>query len=193
MVNDPLAPLLAALTGLVRWVDDQGVPAVIIGGVAAGIVGRPRVTRDVDALVRLDQSRWGAFLAAGARYGFVPRVNDALAFADRVRVLLVHHQPSFVDVDVSFAGLPFEDETIARATRLHLYDITFSVPSPEDLIIMKAIAGRVRDHADIASIRDAHPRLDLKRIRRWVKDFSTVLERPEILADLERILRHKPR
>lgn len=191
MASDPLAPLLAALKDLARWTDDQAVPAVIIGGVAAGILGRPRVTRDVDALVRLEPSRWEAFLTAGTRFGFTPRVSDALAFAERARVLLVSHQSSSIDVDLSFAGLPFEDEAIARATRIDLYGLTLAVPTPEDLIIMKAIAGRVRDHADIASIRDAQPRLDLKRIRRWVKDFSAVLERPEIVADLERMLRRK--
>lgn len=191
MASDPLAPLLAALKDLARWTDDQAVPAVIIGGVAAGILGRPRVTRDVDALVRLEPSRWEAFLTAGTRFGFAPRVSDALAFAGRARVLLVSHRSSSIDVDLSFAGLPFEDEAIARATRIDLYGVTLAVPTPEDLIIMKAIAGRVRDHADIASIRDAQPRLDLKRIRRWVKDFSDVLERPEIVADLERILHRK--
>lgn len=191
MAADPIAPLLAALKDLVRWTEDQGVPAVVIGGVAAGILGRPRVTHDVDALVRLDHSRWEAFLAAGARFGFVPRVNDALAFAERVRVLLVRHQPSSVEVDVSFAALPFEDEMIARARRLDMYGMSLAVSTPEDLIIMKAVAGRGRDHADIESVRDAHPNLDLKRIRHWVKEFSAALERPEIVTDLERILRPK--
>lgn len=55
MAVDPLAPLLAALNDLVRWTEDQSVPAVILGGVAAGILGRPWVTRDVDALVRLER------------------------------------------------------------------------------------------------------------------------------------------
>jgi hypothetical protein len=35
---------------------------------------------------------------------------------------------------------------------------------------------------------DAHPKLNWRKIRRWVKEFSTVLEMPNILNDLEKIL-----
>ncbi len=44
---------------------------------------------------------------------------------------------------------------------------------------------------DIEAIQDAHPNLNLKRIRKWVKDFSAILEMPEILKDLEKILKRK--
>lgn len=53
---------------------------------------------------------------------------------------------------------------------------------------MKAVAHRPIDLADIQSILDAHPDMDLGRIRNWVKEFSTALEMPEIYDDLERIL-----
>jgi hypothetical protein len=44
-----LAPLLAALEDLVGWFKGREVPGVVIGGVAASVLGRPRMTRDVDA------------------------------------------------------------------------------------------------------------------------------------------------
>jgi hypothetical protein len=53
---------------------------------------------------------------------------------------------------------------------------------------MKAIAHRARDLADIESIRDTHSKLNLQRIRRSVGEFSTAINIPEILDDLERIL-----
>jgi len=58
----------------------------------------------------------------------------------------------------------------------------------EDLIIMKAVAHRTRDLADIQSVMDAHPKLNLRKIRRWVKEFSTAIDTPDILNDLETIL-----
>ena len=66
--------------------------------------------------------------------------------------------------------------------------IRLPLPTPEDLIIMKAIAHRARDMADIESILDTHSKLNLQRIRRWVREFSTAIEMPGILNDLENIL-----
>ena len=53
---------------------------------------------------------------------------------------------------------------------------------------MKAVAHRPKDALDIGNIVSVTPNLDVKRIRRWVKDFADVLEAPELLADLNRIL-----
>ncbi len=112
--EESLAPLLTALRDLVAWLQATHVAGVVIGGVAASLLGRPRVTRDVDAVVLLDESNWGAFLAAGAQFGCVPRLSDALAFAQKARVLLVRHESSGIDVDVAFGALLFEKEAIAR-------------------------------------------------------------------------------
>lgn len=183
-----LAPLLAALRDLVAWLQATHVSGVVIGGVAASLLGRPRVTRDVDAVVLLDESNWNAFLAAGAQFGFVPRLSDALAFAQEARVLLVRHEPSGIDVDIAFGALPFEKTAIARTIWTDIGGISLPLPTPEDLIVMKAIAHRPRDVADIESVVDAHPKLNLRQIRRWVHEFSTALDAPEILHDLNTIL-----
>lgn len=66
----------------------------MIGGVAASLLSRPRVTRDIDALVVLDESEWAVFLTKGKMFGFVPRLFDALTFARQARVLLVRHEAS---------------------------------------------------------------------------------------------------
>ena len=60
----------------------------IIGGVAAGILGVPRMTRDVDAVVWLGDRDWSRFLAAGRAFGMIPRIRDALAFARTNRIFL---------------------------------------------------------------------------------------------------------
>ena len=84
-----LAPLLEVLADLIAWLKAEEVAGVVIGGLAASLLGRPRLTRDVDVLVVVDEGRWAGFLATGAKYGFVPRQRDTLAFAQQSRVLLV--------------------------------------------------------------------------------------------------------
>jgi tetratricopeptide (TPR) repeat protein len=140
--SSPLAPLQAALKDLTAWLKAAKAPGVVIGGVAVTLLGRPRMTRDIDVLVWLDVSGWQKFLDQGARFDFVPRMNDAVNFARRARVLLVRHQNSGVDVDVSLGALPFEKEAVARVAVANIGGVRVPLPTPEDLIVMKAVANR---------------------------------------------------
>jgi hypothetical protein len=189
--KEPLSNLLGTLKDLVSWLQSRQVPSVIIGGVAASILGRPRMTGDIDVLVTMDEENLEKFLFDGAKFGFFPRFADSLTFARKSRVLLVQHKFSGIDVDITFGTLPFEKEAIKRAVWLDIKKVHLPLPEPEDLIIMKAIAHRPIDMADIESILDIHSKLNLRRVRRWVKEFSRAIEAPEILIDLEKILARK--
>ena len=189
MRNKPELPFLSAIHDLIKWLKSQRVRGVVIGGVAASLLGRPRTTQDIDVLILLTAERWRDFLANGKRYGFIPRIKDALAFVEENRVLLLRHRPSNISVDISLGALPFEEEVVQRATTKKAFGIKVPLPTPEDLIIMKSVAHRPRDIADIESILNANPRCDLKRVRRWVKEFSLALEMPELLEDLERSIK----
>ena len=94
---------------------------MIIGGVAASLLGRPRTTRDVDAVVWLDHERdWPSFVAGLRTHDIEPRIDDVLGFAARSRVLLLRHVPSGIDVGgdgTELGALPFEKEAISRRTR----------------------------------------------------------------------------
>lgn len=155
------------------------------------LLSRPRVTRDIDSVLFIDLDQLDTLHRQFLRAGFVARRPDALAFAKRHRVLLLRHKPSAVDVDISLGALPFEEEMIARARMISLEQTDIPIPTPEDLIIMKAIAARPVDLVDITHLIDAHPKLDWRRIRRWVRDFAGVLERPELLEQLETLRRKR--
>ena len=55
---EPLAAPLTAVQRLIEQLDNQGV---VIGGVAASLLGRPRLTTDADALILLSVSDMDAF------------------------------------------------------------------------------------------------------------------------------------
>jgi hypothetical protein len=46
------------LEDLGAWLEDAGIAAIVVGGVAASILGRPRATRDIDALAILPEKKW---------------------------------------------------------------------------------------------------------------------------------------
>lgn len=180
----PLAPL----PDLLRWWRAQRTRGIVIGGLAVSLLGRPRVTRDVDGLVLLEGPRWAGFLNAGARQGFEARIPDALSFAADSRVLLLRHQSTGIDIDVSLGCLAFEYEAVARARTMRISGLNIPLPTPEDLIIMKAVAHRERDLHDIDSLLAVQPRVDSRRILRWLREFADALESPEIYEDIQRRL-----
>lgn len=186
-------PLLRAIEAATKWLDAAQVPAAVVGGIAASLLGRPRVTKDVDFVALADDSAWPALLDLGASYGILPRIADALAFALTTRVLLLTHEPSGVELHVSFAGLAFERELIARATPRTLKGVRFKVATAEDVLVMKALALRPRDIADIESILTLAPALDIQRVRRTIAEFSEALETRDFAGEVEAIVRRVKR
>ncbi len=67
-------------------------------------------------------------------------------------------------------------------------NLVLPLATPEDLLIMKAVAHRPRDMADIEAIVNTQVTLDLGRVRQWVQEFSRALDMPDLLDDLERTL-----
>lgn len=184
MAEDSIAPLLSPLAAVQRLIahfDDQGI---IIGGVAASLLGRPRLTADVDVLLLLSVDRLPQLMQIAAREGLEPRISDARDFARRHRVLLLRHQDSGINIDVSLGVLPFEVEAVQRSLVYRFGDLTIRLPTAEDLIIFKAVAHRSQDLSDIRAIIASQPDLDRERVRRWVHEFAQALEMPELWDDI---------
>jgi hypothetical protein len=68
-------------------------------------------------------------------------------------------------------------------------DLKVALPTPEDLVIMKMVAHGPQDMIDVKTIVQTYPKLDRKRIQRWVKEFSMALENPDILSDLKKLMK----
>ena len=190
---EALRDLSSVLGSLSEWLIDQQVPYAIIGGVAIGFVAQPRATQDVDAVIWIDLDRVEDFLESGKGFGFVPRVPDPVNFARTTRVLLLRHQQTNIGIDLSCGTLPFEKEMLDRSTELIAGPIKLRVATPEDLIILKAVAHRQRDLIDIDNLLSVHGDLDLDRIRSWVRQFAEVLDTPELISELEKLLKNRNR
>lgn len=105
------------------------------------------------------------------------------------RVLLLVHEPTSIEIDLSFGMLPFEAELVTRARLRTVRQISFPVASAEDILVMKALAMRPRDVADIEGIVQSVPSLDLDRVRATLAQLSSALEEEDHLAGFDRILK----
>jgi len=182
------ADLLAAVSSLSGWLREENVPYAIIGGLAVSLNAQPRLTADIDAIIWLDLDRSEKFLKSGHDRGFVARINNPIEFARNARVLLLRHEETQIAIDLSCGVLPFEQEVLERAIDFRDGSLDIKIATPEDLIILKAVAHRTRDLLDIENLLNVHGDVDLNRIRYWVRQFADVLESPALVRDLERIL-----
>lgn len=174
---EPFRATLESLQRLLHKFDDRGV---IIGGIAVGFLGKPRFTADVDAVFLLSTQEIPRFVELASEENIIPRREDAEEFARKSRVLLLKHTPTETDIDISLGILPFEEEMVERGDIKSFANLSVRLPTPEDLIIMKAIAHRPKDLEDIRTIAGKYPALDARRIEEWVKAFAEVLETPEL-------------
>ena len=179
-------PALAALSKALAALDR---PAMLIGGLAVIARGVPRLTIDIDAVVHaegLDLDRLWAVLRDS---GLEARVTDAAAIARERLVLLLRHLASGVTVDLSLGWVQFERDAMARASTVDLDGVYIPVATPEDLVVLKAIAWRAIDRSDITElIVRHHAAMDFQRMRATLAQFFEVLEIPERLVEFDRLV-----
>src|SRR5579859_7528699 len=134
-----------------EFVAEQGWRCCLIGGLAVPRWGRPRATQDVD--ISLLTGFGAEEEVVDCLLGrFQGRIADAREFALSKRVLLLK-STNDTGIDISLAAFPFEERVIARSSPFELVSgIILNTASAEDLILLKAVAGRPIDWFDIEGI-----------------------------------------
>lgn len=169
--------IVRALADVARVVAAHQGRAAVIGGIAVIARGVSRLTRDIDIAVAGPDLASAALVDELEHAGIVPRIADAVAFADENHVLLMKHAATGVEIDVSRAWLPFELEALAAARPESLGRVRIAITQPEDLIIFKAVAWRAVDQQDVERLLALYgATIDLERVRRHVKELGDALE-----------------
>lgn len=187
------SPILTALKAVSQWLDRQSIPYTIIGGIALSLLTEPRATKDIDVTIWAEHVSVDHILRSASDFDLSSRIENPIEFATRARILLFIHRTTNVGVDLSLGALPFEKEMIDNSKLLKAGVIQVRVPTPEDLIISKAVPMRPVDLADIDKLLTYYPHVNFNRIRKLVGEFQELLDRPEYIAKLEEVLRrHAP-
>ena len=92
-------------------------------------------------------------------------------------------------MDIAFGVLPFEERCVEQASDWELSPgIVLHTCSAEDLVILKAFAGRPRDWIDIESVLVRQGRsLDWRQILGELKPLLELRETPENLDRLQQL------
>ena len=180
-----MTEVIQAAAELQSICQSQGWQFCFIGGLALQRWSEPRETVDVDLSLFAGFGDEQKFCDILLKH-FAARVSDAATFARERRVLLLRSAKG-VGLDVAFAALPYEALVIERSTYFNYPpDIPLRTCSAEDLIVLKAFAGRGQDWVDVERIIVRQTgRLDWHYIREQLQPLAELKEAPEILEQLE--------
>ena len=159
MTHDAFDPELA-----LRTLDRHGVRFVVIGGIAARLLGSPTVTRDTDICYERKPENLERLAAALEELGATLRgVDEEVPFLLDAKTLAAGDHFTFETLAGDFdvlgtpAGVEGFDELAKRAEPVDIDGITVLVASIDDLIRMKRAAGRAKDLIEVevlAAVRD---------------------------------------
>lgn len=179
--------LYEAAVEIQDFCQERGWRFCIIGGLALTRWGDPRQTLDVDLTLLTgfdgEQGIVETLVAA-----FQPRRKDAVEFALLARVVLIA-ATNGVPIDISMGGLPFEEAMIQRSSPFeYLPGVKIVTASAEDMIVLKAFAGRDKDWADVRSmITRQGNQLNWRLILSELAPLCELKESPETVERLEQL------
>lgn len=158
-----------------------------IGGIAVLRWGKPRTTQDVDVSLFVDFGKEQETIEQVLQQ-FDPRIVDADQFALESKVILAQSAQG-IPFDIAIAQFEFEKEIIQRSSRFEFSPgIELLTVSAEDLVVMKAFAGRDQDWADVAGVISANESLDESRILRDLALLVDLMPDSDCIDKLQRLM-----
>jgi len=184
-----MSPIDQALHAVVDFLDEHGLAYAIVGGIAAGLWGQPRTTFDVDAVVAAETETLDRLRNAirPPPFLFEPKM---LTFPT-TKVLRGHvlehtnpDEPGVIVVDFLTFEPVLNQSIMNRRQRANIGGRDCWLCSPEDLILLKLLAGRVKDLEDIKGIlAERQEKLDQTYLQDWIARLGKQAEWARVLAE----------
>jgi hypothetical protein len=136
------------LREFVELLNSAGVEYLIVGAHALAYHGHPRLTGDLDLLLRASDSNAEKMMGVLRDFGFGEMAISQQDFLAADRVIQLGMAPNRIDLLTSLTGVDFEQAWQARVTA-SLDGLQAYILSREHLIANKRALGRKRDLADL--------------------------------------------
>ena len=165
------------LVKLAKAFDSQQIPYIVIGGQAVLLYGEPRLTRDIDITLGIDNTFASQIEHLAKSIQLYPAVDDTEQFVKSSNVLPLYDPESKIRVDLIFSFLSYERQAMGRANPVMLDRYPVKYASLEDIIIHKLFAGRPRDIEDVKGIIQRSPGFDRGYIEVWLGELSKSIDK----------------
>jgi len=169
---------LAVLKLVTGRLDAADIPYMLTGSLAAGVYGRPRMTRDIDLVVEVQPSDAERFAAAVGEE-LSPDPESIRAAIVRRGMFNLIHREAIIKIDfVVRKNTPYRLEEFGRRRIVEIDGQRMWVVSAEDLILSKLLwagdGGSELQLRDVRSIRVAQQALDWTYLERWASELGVV-------------------
>lgn len=178
-----------AMHNVCGFLEEQGIAYALVGGIAVGVWGQPRTTFDVDAVVAADAATLDRLRKAikPPPFLFEP---ETLTFPDAkvLRGHVLEHtnsaEPGVMVVDFLTFEPTLNQAILDRRRRANIAGRDCWLCSPEDLILLKLIAGRGKDLEDIKGIlADRQEQLNQTYLQEWITRLGKQAGWEKVLAE----------
>lgn len=181
-----MSDLQHALRDLVMLFERLDISYAVMGGLAVRMYAIPRPTYDIDFTVAIQRDRLPEMYEAVGQLGYTVPEQYASGWVDSVAGMAVvkvrlYLEGRGIDVDLFLAESPFQQQLLARRRRDRIDSLDAWIVTPEDLILLKLLAHRPRDMADVGDILFTQGQLDEAYLRHWARELG-------VSSELERVL-----
>jgi hypothetical protein len=159
------------------------VPFALVGAAALAVRGLPRMTRDVDVVVLLED----AFAALDALEGAGFKSIAPVARRDEPEPMYVLKDAEGNEVDVLVAAGEPESTVVAEATKARAFGVEAPVATLEHLVLMYLYSNQPRHLGDLARIV-TETNADLVAVERYLADVHP--EMLPVLRERVQLARH---
>ena len=165
-------PLFGLASEILRVVDDEKIPYMLMGGMSVRFWALPRPTYDLDLTLSADEGQIGPLLDRLDREGFVVPPEFRKGWRDTLKGMKKFSVRRFQGrdswrIDLFLVTTEYQRAAFARRRRAKLLGSDVWTIAPEDLVLHKLMAGRERDIADVAEVLGLTRGLDLPYLHKW--------------------------
>jgi hypothetical protein len=138
-------PLPDDFKDFIKFLNENKVKYLLVGGWAVGIHGNPRATKDIDFLIAVDNINLKRLQKAMYEFG-APTIDMSI-FKDKGNFFRMGRPPIQIDIITDATGIDMKSSYLRRQI-IDINGLEISVISKDDLIKNKKASGRHRDLDD---------------------------------------------
>lgn len=164
---------LEVLKLVITRLDSVGIPYMVSGSVAANFYTTPRMTRDIDIVIELQEKDAENFFSLFSRDFYIEMESVKNAIRDKQMFNIIHNE-AIVKIDfiirkeTEYRKIEFE-----RRHSIILEGLRVYITSPEDLIISKLYWAKDNlseiQIRDVVNLMNTIPDIDKEYIANWVQ------------------------